>query len=57
LKIVVDSNIVFSGILNPKSNISQILMNGSKYFEFYTIHQLTDEIFEHQDKIIKISKM
>jgi predicted nucleic acid-binding protein len=57
LKIVVDSNIVFSGILNPQSNIAQILMNGSKYFEFYTINQLSDEIFEHKEKIIKISKM
>lgn len=57
MKIVVDSNIVFSAILNPHSNIAQILLNGSKYFEFYTINQLTEEIFEHKDKIIGISKM
>lgn len=57
MKFVVYSNIVFSGILNPYSKIAQILMHGYKVLEFYTIKQLTDEIFDHKDKIISISKL
>jgi predicted nucleic acid-binding protein len=52
MKIVVDSNIVFSAILNTKSKIGQLIINGSKYFDFYTVGLLKDEIFKHKDKII-----
>ena len=55
MKIVVDSNIVFSSILNVKSHIGQILINGSKYFQFYSIGLLTSEIIKHKDKLQKIS--
>lgn len=52
MKIVIDSKIVFSAILNTQSKIGQLLINGSKYFEFYTVGLLRDEIFAHKDKII-----
>jgi predicted nucleic acid-binding protein len=52
MKIVVDSNIVFSAILNTKSKIGQLIINGSKYFEFYTVGLLKDEIIERKDKIL-----
>jgi predicted nucleic acid-binding protein len=55
VKIVVDSNIVFSAILNTESHIGQILILGSKYFDFYSINLLKQEIFGHKDKILKIS--
>ncbi|HKJ42031.1 MAG TPA: PIN domain-containing protein [Sunxiuqinia sp.] len=55
MKFVVDTNIVFSAILNPKSPIGQIILNGSKYFTFLSISQLKDEIENQEDKIIKIS--
>lgn len=32
MKIVVDSNIVFSAILNSEGKIGNLLINGSKYF-------------------------
>ena len=56
MKIVVDTNIVFSAILNTQSRIGQLLINGSKYFEFYTVGLLHDEIFAHKDKILNLSK-
>ncbi len=31
MKIVIDSNIVFSAILNAKSKIGQLIINGSKF--------------------------
>ncbi len=55
MNFVIDSNIVFSAILNPESKIGQIVLNGSKYFTFFSIDQLQDEIHNHEDKILKIS--
>ena len=55
MKIVVDSNIIFSAILNSKSKIGQLLINGSQYFDFYTVGLLKNEIIEHSDKILKLT--
>ncbi len=55
MKIIIDSNIVFSAILNSQSKIGQIIILGSKFFKFYTVGLLKDEIEEHKDKILKIS--
>jgi len=55
MKIVVDSNIIFSAILNSKSKIGQLIINGSKYFDFYTVGLLKDEIFKHKDKILDLT--
>jgi len=55
MKIIVDSNIVFSAILNSQGKIGQLIINGSKFFKFYTVRLLKDEIEEHKDKILKIS--
>jgi len=51
MKITVDSNIVFSAILNTKSNIGQLLTIGNKHFSFYTVDLLKTEIYNHQKKI------
>ncbi|MBA4408303.1 MAG: hypothetical protein C0397_02630 [Odoribacter sp.] len=56
MKIVVDSNIVFSAILNTQSKIGQLIINGSKYFDFYTVGLLKDEIIEHTAKILLSTK-
>ena len=42
MKIVVDSNIVFSAILNTRSNIGQLIINGSSHFDYYTIGLLKE---------------
>jgi predicted nucleic acid-binding protein len=55
MKLVIDTNIVFSAILNPASPIGQIILNGSKYFYFLSIDQLKNEIDKHENKILKIS--
>jgi predicted nucleic acid-binding protein len=55
MKIIVDSNIVFSAILNSQGKIGQLIINGSKFFKFYTVGLLKNEIEEHNDKILKIS--
>ena len=55
MRVVVDSNIVFSAILNTKSQIGQLIINGTKYFDYYTIGLLKTEIFKHKDKILRIT--
>ena len=55
MKIVVDSNIVFSAILNTESNIGQLIIQGTKYFEFYSVGLLKEEILKHRVKILKSS--
>jgi predicted nucleic acid-binding protein len=55
VKIVVDTNIVFSAILNTQSRIGQILVNGSEYFDYYSVGLLKQEILKHKLKILKIT--
>lgn len=55
-KIIVDSNIIFSAILNVNSRIGQIVLTGQDFYEFYAPKYLRNEIWEHQEKIKKIGK-
>jgi predicted nucleic acid-binding protein len=55
MKIVVDSNIVFSAMLNTKSRIGQIITIGTKHFEFYSVNLLKTEIFNHKTKIQELA--
>ena len=55
MKIVVDTNIVFSAILNTQSRIGQILINGSEYFDYYSVGLLKLEILKHKLKILKFT--
>jgi predicted nucleic acid-binding protein len=54
-KIIVDSNIIFSAILNSQSKIGQLILDGSRYFDFYSVSQLRLEILLHRSKIMKLS--
>lgn len=55
MKFVIDSNIVFSGILNPENKIGKILISGSHYFDFITTYKLKEEILNHKSKILNIT--
>ncbi|WP_372948905.1 PIN domain-containing protein [Mariniphaga sp.] len=55
MRIVVDTNIVFSAILNSKSKIARILLQPKSNLNFYSTEQLLREIQEHKDKIQNIS--
>jgi predicted nucleic acid-binding protein len=56
-KIVVDTNIVFSGILNPGSRIGKIILTSKKHFKFYTCDFLKTELLKHRDKLLKLTKL
>lgn len=55
MKIIIDSNIVFSAILNSKGKIGQLMINGSKFFKFFAVGLLKEEIEEHREKTLSIS--
>ena len=55
MKVVIDSNIVFSAILNTNSKVGHLLINGASHFQFFTIKLLEEEIYKHKQKIQEIS--
>jgi putative PIN family toxin of toxin-antitoxin system len=57
VKIVVDTNIVFSGLLTPNGKISDLLMNSDNKFEFYSPQSILEELDRHHNKLCSISKL
>ncbi len=56
MRIVIDSNIAFSAILNSNSKISQIILQPKTRLNFYATNQLLIEINKHKSKIQKLAK-
>jgi predicted nucleic acid-binding protein len=54
--VVVDTNIVFSAILNTNSKISRIILQPKSRLNLYSTSQLEYELAEHWGKLKKISK-
>ena len=57
MKIVVDTNIIFSALLNSNGNIGDLLFNSNKDFEFYSCNYMRYEIQKHWERLKKISKL
>jgi predicted nucleic acid-binding protein len=56
MRIVVDTNIVFSAILNTNSKIARIILQPKSKLNFYSTDQLQYELAEHWDKLKALSK-
>ena len=56
MRVVVDTNIVFSAILNTNSKFSKIILQPKSKLNLYSTDQLEYEIAEHWTKLKKISK-
>ncbi|HOY19331.1 MAG TPA: PIN domain-containing protein [Haliscomenobacter sp.] len=56
MKIVVDTNIVFSAMLNPSATIGQILIYGQRQFQFYAPNLVKEEIKRHRGKLIALAE-
>ena len=57
MKIVVDTNIVFSGILNSSGKIGKILLHSKSHFQFYSCSFLQIELLKHREKLLKLTKL
>ncbi|MDR3185073.1 MAG: hypothetical protein LBT49_06695 [Prevotellaceae bacterium] len=55
MKIIVDTNIVFSALLNTNSHIGRLLLDTRDKLEFYSCKYLQKEIHRHTDKIRQYS--
>ena len=56
MRVVVDTNIVFSAILNSNSKIARILLQPRSRLNFYSTEHLLTEIIRHKSKLKAISK-
>lgn len=57
MNLVVDTNIVFSTLLNPHSAIEEILMNIQDDFTFFAPELLKEELRRYAPKIVTYSKL
>lgn len=51
MKIVVDSNIVFSALLKTETTFGQIIFNSDGVFDFYSANYMRIEILKHWDRL------
>ena len=56
-KIIVDTNIIFSCLLNSDGTIGDLIFNSEYIFEFYSNQYMRFEIRKHWNKLKKISKL
>ncbi len=57
MNIIVDANIIFSGILNTDGKIGDLLINSKAQLKFIAPDFLRREIKHHYPKLMKISKL
>lgn len=57
MKVTVDTNLVFSSILNTNSRVADLLMNSAGIFEFVSCNHLRAELLKHHEKLKTISGM
>ncbi|MBE2209102.1 MAG: hypothetical protein IAE84_16035 [Saprospiraceae bacterium] len=55
MRVVIDTNIVFSALLNRKSNIGEIILNSQESFVFYGCESLKEEIRTYKEKIMRLA--
>ncbi|MGK7939992.1 MAG: PIN domain-containing protein [Crocosphaera sp.] len=53
--IIIDTNIVFSALLEQSSRFSQIIVFSD--YDFFVNEQMLVEIFKYKEKILKLSKL
>jgi len=56
-RIIVDTNIIFSCLLNSQGTIGDLIFNSDNVFDFFSSQYMRFEIRKHWNKLIKISKM
>ena len=57
MKIIVDTNIIFSALLNTNGTIGDLIFNSDEIFEFYSCSYMRHEIEKHWKKLKSISKL
>lgn len=56
-RVILDTNIVFSALVNSNGTIGDLIFNADDAFEFFTCNYLRTEIERHKNKLLKVSKL
>ncbi len=56
-KIVVDTNIIFSTLLNSNGTIGDLVFNSDQFLKFYSCDYMRYEIRKHWTKLLNISRL
>jgi len=57
MNIVVDTNIIFSALINANSTIPEMIITPFRNFRFYTSEFLFEELNSHKSKLQKASRL
>lgn len=57
MRVIVDTNIIFSALLNTSGTIGDLIFDSENVFEFYSCDYMRYEIDKHWDKLKQISKL
>jgi predicted nucleic acid-binding protein len=57
VRIIIDTNIIFSALVNSNGKIGELIFNSKKTFEFYGCEFLKTEITHHWEKLRSASKL
>lgn len=57
MKVIVDANMVFSGILNTNGKVGEMLINSYKLIDFMAPDFLRVEIRKHHKRLVELSKL
>ncbi len=57
MKVIVDTNIVYSAILSQSGKIGQMLLFGRKQFEFFAPNLVKTEVKRHQEKLMQTAEI
>jgi putative PIN family toxin of toxin-antitoxin system len=57
MKIVIDTNIIFSALLNTNSKIGDYLLDPNSKLEFYSPEYVLDELDKYHNKLLKYSSL
>lgn len=56
-KIIIDTNIIFSTLLNSNGTIGDLIFNSDQVFSYYSCDYMRYEIRKHWIKLLKLSKL
>jgi predicted nucleic acid-binding protein len=57
MKIIVDTNVIFSAILSADGKIGQLIFYGQQQFDFYAPNLVKAEVKRHQAKLIELGQL
>lgn len=56
IAVVVDTNILFSAMLSPRTTFGETILTSTDY-AFYISEATVAELFEHKEKLVRLSRM